>query len=50
LIAAIGMSVWLYSRYVLLILSGAYVGHGIIWYLISLMRPRSKETVETVHS
>ncbi len=38
-LAAFGMSVWLYSRYVLLILSLIYVTHGIIWYLFSLLRP-----------
>ncbi|MGH9820126.1 MAG: hypothetical protein ACRD43_08135, partial [Pyrinomonadaceae bacterium] len=40
LIAAAGMAVWLYSRYVLLIISGAYVSHGVIWYFVSLLRPR----------
>ena len=34
-IAAIGMLMWLYSQYVLLILSVAYVGHGLLWYLLS---------------
>ena len=42
-IAAFGMGIWLYSRYVLLALSLVYVSHGIIWYLISLLRP-SKQT------
>ena len=48
LIAAIGMSIWLYSQYALLILSGTYVAHGIVWYLISLARSRSKSPVEAV--
>jgi CDP-diacylglycerol---serine O-phosphatidyltransferase len=39
-IAAIGMLMWLYSNYVLLILSVAYVSHGVIWYLFSLIRSR----------
>lgn len=39
-IAAIGMLMWLYSNYVLLILSVAYVAHGVIWYIFSLLRPR----------
>ena len=39
-IAAIGMLMWLYSRYVLLILSAAYVSHGVLWYLIGMLRPR----------
>lgn len=42
LIAAIGMSVWLYSRYALLILAAAYVSHGLVWYLISILRPRPR--------
>lgn len=41
LIAAIGMLMWLYSNYVLLILSAAYVAHGIVWYIFSLARSRS---------
>ncbi len=40
LIAAVGMLIWLYSNYVLLILSAAYVSHGIIWYIFSLLRSR----------
>src|SRR4051812_30645442 len=40
LIAALGMSVWLYSRYALLIISGTYVAHGVIWYLVTLLRSR----------
>jgi CDP-diacylglycerol--serine O-phosphatidyltransferase len=40
IIAAVGMSVWLYSRYALLLLSAAYVAHGFIWYLASILRPR----------
>jgi CDP-diacylglycerol--serine O-phosphatidyltransferase len=45
-IAAIGMLVFLYSKYMLLILSGAYVSHGLIWYAISVLRPRSKRSAE----
>jgi CDP-diacylglycerol--serine O-phosphatidyltransferase len=44
LIAAVGMGIWLYSRYVLLIISGTYVTHGIIWYLVSLLRSRSRDS------
>ncbi|MGD9564036.1 MAG: phosphatidylcholine/phosphatidylserine synthase [Pyrinomonadaceae bacterium] len=40
IIAAVGMLIWLYSRYVLLILSGAYVFHGVGWYLLNLLRHR----------
>lgn len=39
-IAAIGMLMWLYSQYVLLILSIAYVSHGVLWYVLSLLRTR----------
>lgn len=43
-IAAIGMLIWLYSRYTLLILSALYVSHGILWYLGGLLRStRRKE-------
>ena len=38
-LAAFAMGVWLYSKYVLLILSLIYVTHGIIWYLVTLLRP-----------
>ena len=41
-IAAVGMSIWLYSRYALLALSLVYVSHGIIWYLVSILRPRRR--------
>lgn len=40
LIAAIGMLIWLYSQYVLLILSVAYVSHGVIFYTVGLLRAR----------
>ena len=39
-IAAIGMSIYLYSRYALLILAATYVSHGVIWYLVSILRPK----------
>jgi CDP-diacylglycerol--serine O-phosphatidyltransferase len=42
LIAAIGMGIWLYSQYVLLIVSAVYVAHGVIWYLFSIAVPRRK--------
>jgi CDP-diacylglycerol--serine O-phosphatidyltransferase len=45
LIAGIGMLIWLYSKYMLLILSGVYVSHGIIWQLAGMLRPR--KTAET---
>src|SRR5215218_3618963 len=43
LIVAIGMAIWLYSQYALLILSGLYVSHGIIWFILSFLTPRRKE-------
>lgn len=43
IIAAVGMLVWLYSQYVLLIITGAYVSHGLVGYLLTLLRtPKSK--------
>lgn len=48
LLVAIGMAIWLYSQYALLILSGLYVSHGIIWYVLGLISPRRREkTVES---
>ena len=48
LIVALGMAIWLYSEYALLILSGLYVLHGIIWFVLSFLTPRRKEKpVET---
>ena len=41
-IAAVGMSIWLYSRYALLALSLVYVSHGILWYVVSILRPRRR--------
>lgn len=45
-LAAFAMGIWLYSRYVLLILSAIYVSHGIIWYLIGFIRKPKQETVK----
>lgn len=42
IVAAAGMSIWLYSRYALLILSTGYVAHGVIWYLVSILRPHPR--------
>ena len=48
LIVALGMAIWLYSQYALLILSALYVSHGVIWYILSFLSPRRKEKpVET---
>lgn len=45
-IAAIGMLMYLYSQYMLLILSVAYVSHGILWYVLSLLRSSHKHQPE----
>lgn len=46
-VAAIGMLMWLYSEYVLLILAVAYVSHGVIWFIFSaLMRKRPSQPTE----
>ncbi len=45
-IAAMGMLIWLYSRYVLLIISGGYVAHGIVWYVLSSVQSRSSRQTE----
>lgn len=44
LIGAVGMLVWLYSQYMLLIITASYTLHGIIWYLLGLLSPRRRET------
>ena len=46
LIAGVGMLMWLYSRYVLLIISLIYVSHGLIWFAASRLRPRRHQPVE----
>ena len=39
-VAAMGMLMWLYSEYLLLILSAAFVSHGVLWYLYRTIMPR----------
>ncbi len=41
-LGTMGMAVWLYSKYVLLLIAVAYVSHGLVWYLMNLLRPRSR--------
>jgi CDP-diacylglycerol--serine O-phosphatidyltransferase len=43
LIVALGMAIWFYSKYALLILSAVYVSHGVVWYVLSFLSPRRKE-------
>lgn len=45
LIAAVGMLIWLYSHYVLLMLAAIYVSHGMIWSIFRTLR-RSSNPVE----
>lgn len=42
-IAAAGMLIWLYSNYVLLIISLIYVSHGIIWQVLSIFSRKKKD-------
>ena len=42
LLVALAMAIWLYSNYALLILSGIYVSHGIIWYILGIFSPRRR--------
>jgi CDP-diacylglycerol---serine O-phosphatidyltransferase len=44
LIAAVGMSIWLYSEYVLLALAAGYCAHGVLWWLVRplFVRPNPK--------
>ena len=49
LIGAVGMLIWLYSQYMLLIFCVGYVAHGIIWYLLGLVSPKKSETNENLN-
>lgn len=44
-IAAVGMLIWLYSRYVLLLISGTYVAHGLVNYLLGLTRSQRQKNL-----
>lgn len=46
IIAALGMLMWLYSEYMLLILSVLYVSHGILWYILTMFRTSPKTRPE----
>ncbi len=43
LIAALGMFIWFYSEYALLVLGVLYVSHGVLWYLLGILSPRRKQ-------
>lgn len=42
-IAAVGMLIWLYSRYVLLGIAIAYASHGIIWHFLGMIRSSNRK-------
>jgi CDP-diacylglycerol--serine O-phosphatidyltransferase len=43
--AAVGMLIWFYSQYTLLILASLYVAHGVVWWVLrSLFSKNKKET------
>jgi phosphatidylserine synthase len=44
-LAGIGMAIWLYSQYTLLILAGAYVAHGLLLFVIRpfIVKPKMTE-------
>lgn len=33
-LAAVGMGIWFFSQYVLVILAGTYVAHGVLWWIL----------------
>lgn len=45
-VAAFGMLMWLYSQYMLLILSAAFVSHGVIWFILRTLSPRKSSHPE----
>jgi CDP-diacylglycerol--serine O-phosphatidyltransferase len=42
-IAGLGMLIWYYSQYVLVILAVAYVSHGLVWYVFRMLSGRKQE-------
>ena len=42
-ITAIAALTWFYSQYMLLILATAYVAHGIVWWMLRSLFPRTKK-------
>ena len=44
-LAGVGMAIWFFSQYTLLILAAAYVAHGVVWWLLrSFFIRRVRET------
>ena len=46
ILGTMGMLVWLYSQYVLLIVGIGYVSHGLLWYLMGVFRLRKRVEAE----
>ena len=46
ILGAFGMLVWLYSHYILLIIAGAYVFHGILFYLLGFLRINKRKEAD----
>jgi CDP-diacylglycerol---serine O-phosphatidyltransferase len=42
LIAGVGMAVWFYSQYALLIVAGGYVCHGLIWWVFRAIASKAR--------
>jgi CDP-diacylglycerol--serine O-phosphatidyltransferase len=42
LIAGVGMLIWFWSQYALLVIAGLYIAHGIVWWLIRPIFVRSR--------
>jgi CDP-diacylglycerol--serine O-phosphatidyltransferase len=55
IIGAVGMLVWLYSRYVLLAITVTYVSHGLLNYIFGLLKssrnktPQPEEQIDTTY-
>ena len=41
-IALIGMVIWFYSQYALLIIAGTYVAHGVVWWIVRTISARAR--------
>lgn len=43
IVAALGMLVWLFPKYMLFAVAVSYVAHGVVWYLLGFLRPRKRK-------
>jgi CDP-diacylglycerol--serine O-phosphatidyltransferase len=50
LLAGVGMAIWFYSQYVLLLLAAAYVSHGLAWWIIRSIMSRSRRPADRGHA